>query len=145
MSVAVRKVGLADASHVEELLTVVRPEWTDGLAPAASGAIAFVADSATFMFGAWRERQAVGVAWGVHTRSPDGRMTTELRHLEVVAAERRQGIATLLLSAAEVEARSAGSAQLSLWSGDDGETITSFAHALAGTRSKATQFVWSLG
>lgn len=97
---------------VEELLDVVTPGWVDAAAPGASGALAFVADSRTFMFGAYVDNEPAGWLWGGHVRRPDGRTLSYVHEVDVVPDFRRRGLATSLIEAAIGLARREGSHRL---------------------------------
>ncbi len=110
MSLAIRELGLADKMLVEELLDTFSPDWRDALAPGASGAIAFLADGDSFMFGAYegsvdQGRDPVGWLWGAHMRRPDGRVMTYVHQLAVHEDHRRRGAASLLMEQALMAAR----------------------------------------
>lgn len=105
MSIAIRELGLADELMVGELLDLFSPGWHDGLAPGASGTRAFSADNHTFLYGAYDDNEPVGWLWGVRVRRPTGAVMTYIHEVDVVAAARRRGIATLLLESAIGEAR----------------------------------------
>lgn len=112
MSIAVRELTLADHSMVDELREAVAEDLRriegDRLAPGASGAKAFLADSASFMFGAYIDHGVGGGIWGVRVRHPNGAITVEVRELFVLDAARRRGLGTLLVESAMALARRSG-------------------------------------
>lgn len=93
---------------LEELLDTCAPGWSDALAPGASGPVAFMADSKTFVFGAYVDNVPVGWLWGAQFPRPDGRTMSYVHQLDVIEAHRRKGIASSLIEAAIGQARSAG-------------------------------------
>ncbi len=80
----------------------------DRLAPGASGAKAFLADSRSFMFGAYIDHGVAGGVWGATIRHPGGGITVEVRELYVLGAARRRGIGTLLIESSMSLARRVG-------------------------------------
>lgn len=114
MSIAVREFTLADHAMVDELREAVGADLeqvsTDALAPNASGAKAFLADSGSFMFGAYVDHEVAGGIWGSAIRHPNGTVTVEARELYVLAQVRRRGIGTLLVESALAMARRGGAA-----------------------------------
>jgi ribosomal protein S18 acetylase RimI-like enzyme len=112
VSIAIRELGLADKTMLEELLDVCQRDWTDHLTPGASGPMAFLTDTRTFIFGAYVDDEPAGWVWGVQIRRPDGRSMSYLHELDVVEGHRRRGIATSLMEAALNQARTAGSERL---------------------------------
>lgn len=126
MSIAVRELTLADHAMVDELREAVAADLgvdaPDRLAPAASGAKAFLTDSGSFVFGAYVDHEVAGGVWGSMLRHPGGEITVEARELYVLAGTRRRGIGTLLiessmglakrLGATTFEVRSTGAAGL---------------------------------
>lgn len=142
MSVAIRALGLADADMVVELLDILEPGWADALAPGASGATAFVADPQTFMFGAYVDHEPVGRLWGVHVRRPDGRVMSYIDEVDVVEANRRQGIASLLVEAAVAEARQAGSHELWLATERSNAPANALYQSLGGVPDDDDAQVW---
>lgn len=104
MSIAVRELTLADHAMVDELRDAVAMDMgrlsTDRLAPIASGAKAFLADSGSFMFGAYVDHGVAGGVWGSTFRHPSGAVTVEARELYVLAHARRRGIGQLLVESA---------------------------------------------
>lgn len=112
MSISIRELGLADEAMVGELLDVIRPGWTDALAPGASGPRAFVADPRSLAIGGYVDNEPAGLVWGTNIRRPTGALMTYLHELEVIERYRRRGLATMLVEAAIGAARRAGSTRL---------------------------------
>ena len=95
----VKELKLSDRELLDRILTQFQPDWHDDLAPGATGSLAFVADSATFAFGAFLGADTVGYAWGYRLRLPTGRKSLLLHDIEVAEEHRRQGLGSLLLQA----------------------------------------------
>lgn len=147
MAVSIRELGLRDQIMVTELLDVCLPGWSDALAPAASGPLAFLADSMTFALGGYVDNEPAGLAWGAHVRRPHGDYMTYVHELDVVAAYRRQGVATLLIEAALGLARQRGSSELWLVTRASNEASIALYEQLGAERTwqdGATRFVWGL-
>lgn len=125
MSIAVRELTLADHLMVDELREAMAEDSgsieADRLAPGASGARAFLADSASFMFGAYVDHDVGGGAWGVKVRHPNGAVTVEVRELFVLEAVRRRGIGTLLVESAMAFARRSGAETFLVRTQDEAE------------------------
>ena len=99
MTYTVKELKLSDRALLDRILDQFQPGWEDDLAPGATGSLAFMADSATFAFGAFLGPDAVGYAWGYRLRLPTGRRSLLLHDLEVGNEHRRQGLGGLLLQA----------------------------------------------
>lgn len=96
---SVRELKVSDRAYLDRILDRFRPDWQDNLPPGASGSLAFVADSATFTFGAFQGTEVAGYALGYRLRLPTGRKSLLLYDLEVAEEHRRQGLGILLLQA----------------------------------------------
>ena len=112
MAISVRELTMLDEEPVAALLDRIRPDWSDALAPGASGPRAFVADPRTFLFGGYVDDEPAGWLWGSHLRRPDGRLMSYVHEVDVVEAQRRRGLASMLVEAALAGARRAGSHRL---------------------------------
>lgn len=147
MAVAIRRLGLADGAMVEELLDHLSIGWTDGLAPSANGATAFLTDSNSFVFGAYVDHDPAGWLWGAHVRRPSGHTMTYVHELDVVEDHRRRGVATLLMNAAFDEARQRGSYRLWLMTREHNQVARSFYGAIDGEDGDETfrRLYWELG
>lgn len=114
MTIAIRELGLADAMMLEELLDALAPDWSDDLAPGASGPMAFLAQPRSFVFGAYVDNTPAGWAWGWQAFRPDGGRVSRVEDLRVLTEHQRRGIATALLDAATGRARRESSGGLQL-------------------------------
>lgn len=114
MSIAVRELTLADHAMVDELREAVGVDLgqplPDAMAPNASGAKAFLADSGSFMFGAYVNHEVAGGVWGSMIRQPNGAVVVEAREIYVLTRFRRRGIGVLLAESAMAMARRGGAA-----------------------------------
>lgn len=147
MSIAIRELGLADKLMLEELLDVITPGWQDGMAPAASGPLAFIADPDSFVFGAYADNDPIGWLWGVKIRRPDGRSMSYVHDVEVIEGRRRAGVATSLLEAAIALARRNGCDRLWLTTNVANEPAVALYQQTGGTRTAGADdavFVWTL-
>ena len=145
MSIAIRQLGLADRMMVEELLDQFSPGWTDGLAPGASGATAFVADPRTFVFGAYVDHEPAGWLWGTHFRRPNGELTSYVDEVAVAEPYRRRGIATLLTQAALEASRAEGASALFLVTRAGNDAAHRLYRNLGGDEETFRRYVWELG
>lgn len=146
MSVSIRELSIKDQLMLEELLDVMQPGWHDGLGPGASGPMAFIADGHTFALGAYVDQLPAGWAWGQHLRRPDGRSMTYVHQIEVVEDHRRRGIATSLLSAVEMLARSNSSHKMWLYTNADNRVGRALYASTGATETEIGEFVqiWDL-
>lgn len=137
---------MRDQLMLEELLDTVVPGWGDALRPGASGPLAFIADTHTFVFGAYVDNDPAGWIWGHHLRRPDGRMMTYVHQIEVLADHQRRGIATSLLGAVENLGRTQGSHKMWLYTNGDNDIGRAFYASTGATETKAGEFVqiWDL-
>ncbi len=119
---------------LEELLDACGPGWSDHLAPEASGPLAFIADSRSFVFGAYIDNEPVGWVWGAHMWRPDGRRMSYVHEIDVVEAHRRKGVGSSLVEAAVGLARRNGSHRLWLITGVDNDSAHAFYDANGATR-----------
>lgn len=150
VGLAIRELGLSDVDLVADVLDAVVPDWVDVLAPGASGPVAFVADRATFMFGAWADvdgvSRPVGMAWGAHVRYPTGRIMTYLHQLEVIESHRRQGIATMLTDASMALAHRLGHDRFWLSTGGHNDAAQALYRSMGGAAKPDgdVNFWWDL-
>lgn len=134
MALAIRELGLADVSALRAVMDAVMPDWSDHLAPEASGPMAFLADGDSSAVAAYDDEAPVGWAWGVRIRYPNGRLVTYLHQLDVIESHRRQGIATLLVDAAMTIARQRGCTRFWLSTGAHNDVARSLYERLDGVR-----------
>ena len=134
MAIAIRELGLGDERSLRDLMDAVVPEWEDQLAPAASGPRAFLADGDTTVVGAYADDDPIGWAWSVRIRYPNGRLVTYLHELDVVAAHRRRGVATMLVEASMTIARQRGCSRFWLSTGGHNEIAQALYERLGGDR-----------
>lgn len=134
MAIAIRECGIADRDALVALLDGVLPGWNDVLAPQASGPLAFLTDSTTFVFGAYVDDEPAGIAWGARMRYPNGKIASYLHELDVAEPHRRQGIATMLVGAAMDLARRSGHQKFWLSTGGHNEIAQALYESLGGDR-----------
>ncbi len=138
MSIAVRELGIADTAMLEELLDAIEPGWSDGLAPGANGPTAFITEPRTFVFGGYVDNEPAGWLWGLHMRRPDGRTTTHVHQIDVVAEYRRRGVAQALVEAALALAERTGSYRMWLTTDQANEPAKAL-YEKAGARRRTEQ------
>ena len=95
---------------------------------------AFLREPSSFTLGAYVDDEPVGLAWGMHMRSPSGRLTTYVHELDVHEAWRRRGIGSALISEAMTLARRRGSSKFWLSTGGHNETAQALYESLGGDR-----------
>lgn len=134
MALAIRELGLADEEALRQLMDAVMPDWSDQLAPEASGPMAFLADGDNTVVGAYDGDAPVGWAWGVRIRYPTGRIVTYLHQLDVVDSHRRRGIATMLVEASMSIAKQRGCTRFWLSTGAHNEVAQALYDRLGGDR-----------
>jgi GNAT superfamily N-acetyltransferase len=134
VALAIRELGLADEVALRRLMDATVPDWADLMSPGASGPMAFLADSDTFVVGAYDSDEPVGWAWGVRIRYPNGRAVAYLHQLDVVESHRRRGIATLLVEASIAIARRTGCTRFWLSTGGHNEVAQALYDRLGGVR-----------
>ena len=94
----------------------------------------FLADPASFGFGAYVDDVPVGLAWGVQIRYPNGRLVTYLHELDVREEFRRRHIATGLIESSMQLARRRGSSRFWLSTGGHNYPAQSLYQSLSGER-----------
>jgi GNAT superfamily N-acetyltransferase len=146
VSLSIRELGLRDTEVLIELMDAVTGAWSDRLAPGASGPLAFLADPATFVFGAWDADEPSGWAHGAVFRRPSGERSTCLHGLAVAGGSRRRGIATLLFEASLGWARRHGSDRFWLATSGDDTATQALCGSLGGERRPLgdVNYWWSL-
>lgn len=130
----VRELRSGQHRVLTELFDTVLSDFTDLLAPTASGPSTFLDDPATFVLGAYVDDVPAGLAWGIQMRSPNGRLTTYLHQIEVRDEHRRRGLATSLVAHAMDLGRRRGSTRLWLSTGGHNTTAQSLYESLGGVR-----------
>jgi GNAT superfamily N-acetyltransferase len=145
VSLSIRELGLTDETTLVELMDAVVPGWTD-LLVGACGPLAFLADSATFAYGAWLGDEPVGWAYGAAMRLPNGRRITYLHELDVVEHARRRGIATMLIEASMGWARRHGCTRFWLSTGGHNEVAQAVYDSLGGVHKPVgdVNYWWEL-
>ncbi|MEM9652439.1 MAG: GNAT family N-acetyltransferase [Actinomycetota bacterium] len=146
MSIAIRELGLADSLLLGELLDTLTPDWTDHLAPGASGPTAFLAQSRSFAIGAYADSDPAGWVWGTAAHRPDGTLDCRLGDLAVLPEQRRRGIGTALLDAAIAHAGRQGCHHLLLVTEPDDPAGHALCNRAGGTRTANAPetYRWSL-
>lgn len=142
--VEIRELQVGQPDVLVELFAAVLPDFD----PSADGAgpQAFLEDPSSFALGAYVGGTPAGLAWGLHMRSPSGRLTTYVHELDVREAWRRQGIATALITEAMVLARRHGSTKFWLSTGAHNETAQALYESLGGDRKPLgdVNYWWTL-
>lgn len=126
----IRDVRAAGADAIRELFAAVVPEFD----PVPAGPQVFVADPGSFALGAYVDDEPAGLAWGVHMRTPSGRLTTYLHQLDVLERHRRRGVGTALVRESMALGRRAGATKFWLSTGAHNETAQALYASLAGDR-----------
>ncbi|MFV0307349.1 MAG: GNAT family N-acetyltransferase [Desertimonas sp.] len=124
----IRDVRSVGADALVALFAAVVPEFS----PVPSGPEVFVAEPTSFALGAYVDDEPAGLAWGVHMRTPAGRLTTYLHQLDVVERFRRRGLATALVREAMAVGRRAGATKFWLSTGAHNETAQALYASLGG-------------
>ena len=88
----------------------------------------------SFALGAYIDAAPVGLAWGIHMRSPSGRLTTYVHELDVHENWRRQGVGSALIRAAMEVARRHGSTKFWLSTGGHNKIAQALYESLRGDR-----------
>ena len=134
MNVTVRELGSGDPVALVELFVAVLPGFSESLAADGSGPSTFLADPASFGFGAYVDDVPAGLAWGVQMRYPNGRLVTYLHELDVREEFRRRRIATGLIESSMELARRRGSSRFWLSTGGHNHPAQSLYESLSGER-----------
>ena len=99
-----------------ELFDAVLPGFSERLAARmVPGPSAFLADPASFGFGAYVETVPAGVACGCAARYPYGRLVTYLHEVDVREEFRRRRIATSLIESSMQVAPGGGVGRVRAW------------------------------
>ncbi len=134
MSNHVVRLEPGDEERLVDLFEAVLGRLDDLAERPGSGPRAFLADSGTFVFGAYVDDAPAGLAWGVTMRYPSGRLVSYLHELDVVERFRRRGIATSLVEASMSHARARGHSRFWLSTGGHNEAAQALYDSLGGDR-----------
>ena len=143
--VETRQLKVGESAALVELFDAVLPGFAGALVD-ATGPAAFLEDPASFVFGAYDNGTPTGLAWGIHMRSPNGRLTTYLHELDVREPWRRRGIASALVREAMALARRHGSARFWLSTGGHNDVAQALYQSLGGDRNPLgdVNYRWNL-
>ena len=130
----VRELSSADPVVLIELFEAVLPGFSERLAADGSGPTTFLADPASFAFGAYVDEVPAGLAWGVQIRYPNGRLVTYLHELDVREEFRRRRIASGLIKSSMELARRRGSSRFWLSTGGHNHPAQALYESLNGER-----------
>ncbi|MDH3296499.1 MAG: GNAT family N-acetyltransferase [Acidimicrobiia bacterium] len=128
----VRELKVSERELLDRILDRFTPGWQDNMAPGASGSLSFVADSSTFVFGAFQGEMVVGYASGYRLRLPNGKKSLLMYDLEVADDHRRQGLGILLLQSVLNLGKREGCAEMWLVTEADNEPAIGLYSAAGG-------------
>lgn len=134
MGLEIRALHVADVESLVELFETVLPGFADVIGDHVGGPAEFLADSASFVFGAYVDGTAAGLAWGMQMRYPTGRLVTYLHELDVLEQFRRRRIASSLIEQSMALARQRGSTRFWLSTGGHNEVAQAVYDSLGGVR-----------
>ena len=134
VKVSVRELHRDDSVALVELFGAVLPGFAQAPAVGSSAPSDFLADPASFAFGAYVNDEPAGLAWGVQMRYPNGRLVTYLHQLDVRQQFRRHGIGRLLVQHSMDLARRRGSERFWLTTGGQNDVAQSLYESLGGVR-----------